>query len=215
MGHKYVYRFSEGRADMRELLGGKGANLAEMTNLGMPVPPGFTVSTEACTQYYKDNRTINADIQAQILEYLADLENTTGKKFGDETNPLLVSVRSGARASMPKGLLALQNLLFRVMPAENFRKMGLEKQSAIQLCASMAELDLRPVLEQVGCPALVLCGERDRANRRAAEELGRLLPRAELRLIAEGGHEANRDAPEALSVLLTGFYRRCAGAKTV
>ena len=122
---------------------------------------------------------------------------------------------SGARASMPKGLLVLQNLLFRGMPAENFRKMGLEKQSAIQLCASMAELDLRPVLEQITCPALVLCGEKDRANRHAAEELGRLLPRAEFRLIAEGGHEANRDAPEALSVLLTGFYRRCAGAKTV
>ena len=122
MGHKYVYRFSEGRADMRELLGGKGANLAEMTNLGMPVPPGFTVSTEACTQYYKDNRTINEDIQAQILEYLADLEKTTGKKFGDASNPLLVSVRSGARASMPGMMDTILNLGLNDVVVEGFAK---------------------------------------------------------------------------------------------
>ena len=119
----------------------------------------------------------------------------------------------GARASMPSGLLAIQNLMFRLMPAENFRKIGMEKQAVIKLCASMAELDLRPVLEQITCPALVLCGEKDRANRRAAEELGRMLPNGETRLIAEGGHEANKDAPEALSVLLTDFYRRHAAVQ--
>lgn len=119
----------------------------------------------------------------------------------------------GARASMPKALLAVQNLLFRVMPAERFRKTGMEKRSVIKLCASMAELDLRPVLEQITCPALVLCGEKDRANRHAAEELGRMLPNGEVRLIAEGGHEANKDAPEALSVLLADFYKRHAAVQ--
>lgn len=119
----------------------------------------------------------------------------------------------GARASMPGALLTIQNLMFRLMPAESFRKIGMEKQAVIKLCASMAELDLRPVLEQVTCPVLVLCGEKDRANRRAAEELGRMLPNGELRLIAEGGHEANKDAPEALSVLLTDFYRRHAAVQ--
>ena len=101
MSKKYVYLFSEGNGSMKELLGGKGANLAEMTSLGMPVPQGFTISTEACTKYYEDGRMINADIQAEIMEYVEKLENITGKKFGDKENPLLVSVRSGARASMP------------------------------------------------------------------------------------------------------------------
>ena len=101
MSHKYVYLFSEGNGKMRELLGGKGANLAEMTNLGMPVPYGFTVSTEACTQYYEDGRQISEEIQGQIYDALAKLEEKAGKKFGDASNPLLVSVRSGARASMP------------------------------------------------------------------------------------------------------------------
>ena len=98
---KYVYLFSEGNGKMRELLGGKGANLAEMTSLGMPVPRGFTITTEACTQYYADGEAINADIQAQIMEYIAKLEEVTGKQFGSLDNPLLVSVRSGARASCP------------------------------------------------------------------------------------------------------------------
>ena len=101
MAKKYVYQFSEGNGSMRELLGGKGANLAEMTNLGMPVPQGFTVTTEACTQYYNDGRAIRAEIQAEILEHLTKLEEITGKQFGQPANPLLVSVRSGARASMP------------------------------------------------------------------------------------------------------------------
>ena len=101
MSHKYVYLFTEGNGSMRELLGGKGANLAEMTNIGLPVPQGFTISTEACTKYYEDGRMINADIQAEIMEYVEKLETITGKKFGDKENPLLVSVRSGARASMP------------------------------------------------------------------------------------------------------------------
>ena len=98
---KYVYLFSEGNAKMRELLGGKGANLAEMTNIGLPVPQGFTITTEACTKYYEDGRKINDEIKAQIMEYIAKMEEITGKKFGDMENPLLVSVRSGARASMP------------------------------------------------------------------------------------------------------------------
>ena len=101
MAKKYVYLFSEGSADMRELLGGKGANLAEMTNIGLPVPQGFTITTEACTQYYEDGEKINDEIQAQIMEYVGKLEEITGKKFGDNSNPLLVSVRSGARQSMP------------------------------------------------------------------------------------------------------------------
>ena len=101
MSHKYVYLFTEGNGKMRELLGGKGANLAEMTNIGLPVPQGFTITTEACTQYYEDGRQINAEIQAEIMEYVEKLEAITGKKFGDKENPLLVSVRSGARASMP------------------------------------------------------------------------------------------------------------------
>ncbi len=101
MGKKYCYLFSEGNANMRELLGGKGANLAEMTNIGLPVPQGFTISTEACTQYYNDNRQINPEIMAEIEEYIVKMEGITGKKFGDKENPLLVSVRSGARASMP------------------------------------------------------------------------------------------------------------------
>ncbi len=110
MGHKFVYLFSEGNATMRELLGGKGANLAEMTSLGLPVPQGFTVSTEACTQYYEDGRKINDDIQAEIMEYIEKMEGITGKKFGDLENPLLVSVRSGARASMPGMMDTILNL---------------------------------------------------------------------------------------------------------
>ena len=110
MSHKYVYLFSEGNRDMRELLGGKGANLAEMTRAGLPVPQGFTVSTEACTQYYNDGRQINDDIQAQIYEGLAKMEEICGKKFADPENPLLVSVRSGARASMPGMMDTILNL---------------------------------------------------------------------------------------------------------
>ncbi|MBQ3911416.1 MAG: pyruvate, phosphate dikinase, partial [Lachnospiraceae bacterium] len=107
---KWVYLFSEGSADMRNLLGGKGANLAEMTNIGMPVPQGFTITTEACTQYYEDGKQINPEIQAQIDEYVIKLEEMTGKKFGDKENPLLVSVRSGARASMPGMMDTILNL---------------------------------------------------------------------------------------------------------
>ena len=110
MSHKYVYLFTEGNGKMRELLGGKGANLAEMTNIGLPVPQGFTISTEACTQYYEDGRKINDEIQAQIMEYVDKLEAVTGKKFGDLENPLLVSVRSGARASMPGMMDTILNL---------------------------------------------------------------------------------------------------------
>ncbi len=110
MSHKYVYLFTEGNGSMRELLGGKGANLAEMTNIGLPVPQGFTITTEACTKYYEDGRQINADIQAEIMEYVQKLETITGKKFGDLENPLLVSVRSGARASMPGMMDTILNL---------------------------------------------------------------------------------------------------------
>ncbi len=110
MAKKWVYLFSEGNADMRELLGGKGANLAEMTSLGLPVPQGFTITTEACTQYYEDEREINDEIQGQINEYIVKMEEITGKKFGDKENPLLVSVRSGARASMPGMMDTILNL---------------------------------------------------------------------------------------------------------
>ncbi len=110
MANKYCYLFTEGNANMRELLGGKGANLAEMTNIGLPVPQGFTISTEACTQYYEDGRQINPEIQAEINEYIVKMEGVTGKKFGDLENPLLVSVRSGARASMPGMMDTILNL---------------------------------------------------------------------------------------------------------
>ena len=110
MANKWVYLFSEGNANMRELLGGKGANLAEMTGLGLPVPQGFTITTEACTQYYEDGREINEEIQGQINEYIVKMEEITGKKFGDKENPLLVSVRAGARASMPGMMDTILNL---------------------------------------------------------------------------------------------------------
>ena len=110
MANKWVYLFSEGNANMRNLLGGKGANLAEMTNIGLPVPQGFTITTEACTQYYEDNREINPEIMAEINEYIVKMEEITGKKFGDKENPLLVSVRSGARASMPGMMDTILNL---------------------------------------------------------------------------------------------------------
>ncbi|MBO5299081.1 MAG: pyruvate, phosphate dikinase, partial [Clostridia bacterium] len=117
MAKKYVYLFTEGNGSMRELLGGKGANLAEMTNIFKekfpdrnPVPQGFTISTEACTQYYEDGKMINDEIQSQIMEYVTKMEEITGKKFGDKENPLLVSVRSGARASMPGMMDTILNL---------------------------------------------------------------------------------------------------------
>ena len=122
MSHKYVYLFSEGNKDMRELLGGKGANLAEMTKAGMPVPQGFTISTEACTQYYKDGRKINDEIQAQIYEYLGKMEEVCGKKFADPENPLLVSVRSGARASMPGMMDTILNLGLNDVVVEGLAK---------------------------------------------------------------------------------------------
>ena len=110
MSNKYLYLFSEGNGKMKELLGGKGANLAEMTNLGLPVPRGFTVTTEACTKYYDDGEKISTDIQTDIMQYVDKLEEMTGKKFGDAENPLLVSVRSGARASMPGMMDTILNL---------------------------------------------------------------------------------------------------------
>ncbi len=122
MSKKYIYLFSEGNGKMRELLGGKGANLAEMTNLGMPVPRGFTITTEACTQYYADDRTINEEIEDQIMEYIGKLEYATGKKFGDMSNPLLVSVRSGARASMPGMMDTILNLGLNDQVVEAFAK---------------------------------------------------------------------------------------------
>ncbi|HIT85147.1 MAG TPA: pyruvate, phosphate dikinase [Candidatus Ornithomonoglobus intestinigallinarum] len=124
MAKKYVYLFSEGNANMRELLGGKGANLAEMTNLGLPVPQGFTITTEACTQYYEDGRKINDEIKAEILEYITKMEDITGKKFGDKENPLLVSVRSGARASMPGMMDTILNLGLNEEVVEVMAKMS-------------------------------------------------------------------------------------------
>lgn len=122
MGKKYVYLFKEGNGNMRELLGGKGANLAEMTNLGMPVPQGFTITTEACTQYYADGEKINDEIQSEILRYITELEKISEKKFGDLTNPLLVSVRSGARASMPGMMDTILNLGLNDEVVESFAK---------------------------------------------------------------------------------------------
>ena len=107
---KYVYAFEEGKKELKDLLGGKGANLAEMTNIGLPVPRGFTISTEACTKYYDDNKTITKEIEEEILSKLNELEVKTGKKMGDKSNPLLVSVRSGARASMPGMMDTVLNL---------------------------------------------------------------------------------------------------------
>lgn len=122
MSKKFVYLFSEGNGSMRELLGGKGANLAEMTNLGMPVPPGFTITTEACTQYYADGETINNEIKEEIMTYVSKLESMSGKKFGDLHNPLLVSVRSGARASMPGMMDTILNLGLNDDVVESFAK---------------------------------------------------------------------------------------------
>ena len=122
---KWVYLFREGNADMRNLLGGKGANLAEMTNLGLPIPPGFTVTTEACTDYYNHGRSISEEIQIQIFDALALLEEKLGKKFGDTENPLLVSVRSGARASMPGMMDTILNLGLTDISVEGFAKRDL------------------------------------------------------------------------------------------
>ena len=119
---KWVYMFTEGNATMRNLLGGKGANLAEMTSLGLPVPQGFTVTTEACTQYYEDGRKINDEIMSQIMDAIVKLEEITGKKFGDKENPLLVSVRSGARASMPGMMDTILNLGLNDVAVEGFAK---------------------------------------------------------------------------------------------
>lgn len=122
MSKKFVYLFSEGDGSMRELLGGKGANLAEMTKLGLPVPQGFIISTEACTQYYDDSEVINDNIQAEIMEYITKMEEITGKKFGDLENPLLVSVRSGSRASMPGMMDTILNLGLNDKVVEAFAK---------------------------------------------------------------------------------------------
>ena len=122
MSNKWVYLFEEGNADMRNLLGGKGANLAEMTNLGLPIPQGFTVTTEACTEYYNSGRTIPQEVQDQIFAALSDLEAKQGKKFGDTENPLLVSVRSGARASMPGMMDTILNLGLNDVAVEGFAK---------------------------------------------------------------------------------------------
>ncbi|NLK26817.1 MAG: pyruvate, phosphate dikinase, partial [Clostridiales bacterium] len=119
---KWVYLFKEGNADMRNLLGGKGANLAEMTNLGLPIPQGFTVTTEACTDYYNNGKKISDEIKTQIFDALAKLEEEQGKKFGDNENPLLVSVRSGARASMPGMMDTILNLGLNDVVVEGFAK---------------------------------------------------------------------------------------------
>ena len=119
---KYVYKFKEGNASMRNLLGGKGANLAEMTNLGLPIPQGFTITTEACTSYYENGKKISKEIEDEILSNLKDLEELQGKKFGDNSDPLLVSVRSGARASMPGMMDTILNLGLNDIAVEGFAK---------------------------------------------------------------------------------------------
>lgn len=123
---KYVYLFSEGNKDMRNLLGGKGANLAEMTGIGLPVPQGFTVTTEACTQYYEDGKMISDDIKGQIVEHVKKLEEITGRTLGDPKNPLLVSVRSGARISMPGMMDTVLNLGLNDEVAKEFSLQQLE-----------------------------------------------------------------------------------------
>jgi pyruvate,orthophosphate dikinase len=120
MDKKYIYLFSEGKGSMRELLGGKGANLAEMTLLGMPVPQGFTITTEACNKYYEDGEVISPELEAEVYKYMEKLEQITGKKFGDPKNPLLVSVRSGARASMPGMMDTILNLGLNEEVVESF-----------------------------------------------------------------------------------------------
>ena len=125
---KYVYDFNEGNKDMRNLLGGKGANLAEMTNIGMPVPRGFTVTTEACTKYYEDGEMISDSIKEEIEEHLRHLEEVSGKKLGDSKNPLLVSVRSGARASMPGMMDTVLNLGMNDVVATEFTKITNNKR---------------------------------------------------------------------------------------
>ena len=127
---KYVYAFKEGNKDMRNLLGGKGANLAEMTNIGLPVPRGFTITTEACNKYYEDKQVISDEVKEQIFEKLKDLETITGKKMGDLENPLLVSVRSGARASMPGMMDTVLNLGLNDEVAENLAKVTNNKRFA-------------------------------------------------------------------------------------
>ena len=122
MAKKWIYKFSEGNANMRELLGGKGANLAEMTNLGMPIPQGFTITTEACTDYYESGKKITDEIQQGIFEHMTWLEGINGRKFGDNENPLLVSVRSGARASMPGMMDTILNLGLNDVAVEGFAK---------------------------------------------------------------------------------------------
>ena len=119
---KYVYKFKEGNASMRNLLGGKGANLAEMTNLGLPIPQGFTITTEACTSYYENGKKISKEIEEEILSNLKDLEELQGKKFGDNSDPLLVSVRSGASASMPGMMDTILNLGLNDIAVEGFAK---------------------------------------------------------------------------------------------
>ena len=153
MSKKYVYLFSEGNATMRELLGGKGANLAEMTNIGLPVPQGFTITTEACTQYYEDGRKINDEIMAEIMEYVAKMEEMNGKKFGDLKNPLLVSVRSGARASMPGMMDTILNLglnddvvaaMIAGNPDPNFERFG-SSEYTIAMVDEVSEISERAV----------------------------------------------------------------------
>ena len=142
MANKWVYLFTEGNANMRELLGGKGANLAEMTGLGLPVPQGFTITTEACTQYYEDGREINAEIQGQINEYIVKMEEITGKKFGDKENPLLVSVRSGARASMPGMMIqSLTSVLTKML-----LKLSLRSQTTLVGLGTATEDSFRCIL---------------------------------------------------------------------
>ena len=130
MANKWVYMFSEGDMTMRNLLGGKGANLAEMTSIGLPVPQGFTITTEACTQYYEDGRKINDEIMAQAMEGVKKMEEINGKKFGDLKNPLLVSVRSGARASMPGMMDTILNLAEEYVKSACGRQVDLDNPKA-------------------------------------------------------------------------------------
>ena len=152
MDKKYVYFFSEGNGSMRNLLGGKGANLAEMTNLGMPVPQGFTISTEACTKYYEDGERINEELEKTIMEYIEKMESVTGKKFGDLENPLLVSVRSGARASMPGMMDTILNLGLNDSVVVAFAKKTGNPRFAYDSYRRFIQMYSDVVMEVVRCP---------------------------------------------------------------
>jgi pyruvate,orthophosphate dikinase len=168
MSHKYVYLFTEGDGTMRNLLGGKGANLAEMAKMGLPVPLGFTVSTEACTRYYEDGKTIGDDIMVQIDAALAEIEKINGKKFGDPNDPLLVSVRSGARASMPGMMDTILNLGLNDISVEGFAQEDRQPALCVRLLSPIYSDVLRRRYGHAARPSLTRILEEIKQSKSAA-----------------------------------------------